>query len=116
MLGGGMRQAGVLAAAGRYALENNIDRLQQDHEHTAAVAAALSELPGFSLAEQPQTNMVMLDPAMQMGGLIQHLLECGIRVNGHRWVFHRDVSTADTDQLIEACRSYSGVGTRAHAR
>jgi threonine aldolase len=116
MIGGGMRQAGVLAAAGRYALENNIARLQQDHEHAAAAAAALSELPGFGLAEQPQTNMVMLDPVMQLDGLVQHLLERGIRVNGHRWVFHRDVSAADTDRLIEACRSYSGsTSIRANA-
>jgi threonine aldolase len=115
MIGGGMRQAGVLAAAGRYALENNIARLQQDHEHAAAAAAALNELPGFGLAEQPQTNMVMLDPVMQLDGLVQHLLEYGIKVTGHRWVFHRDVSAADTDQLIEACRSYSGSSIRANA-
>ncbi len=108
MIGGGMRQAGVIAAAGRYALENNIQRLQEDHDNAAAVAAALCTLPDFALAEPPQTNMVMLDPSVKMEGLIQHLREKNIRINGHRWVFHRDVSAADTQHIIQACRDYSG--------
>ena len=108
MIGGGMRQAGVVAAAGRYALENNVERLAQDHRNTAAVAAALDELPGFKLAEQPQTNMLMLDLEVDVANVTRHLLERDIKVSGHRWVFHRDVSEADTAQIIEACRSYSG--------
>jgi len=108
MIGGGMRQAGVIAAAGRYALENNIQRLQDDHDNAAAVAEALSDLPGFGLAEQPQTNMVMLDLQVDMGSLSPYLLARNIKADGHRWVFHRDVSAADTRHIIQACRDYSG--------
>src|SRR3954454_16577509 len=58
VLGGGMRQAGVLAAAGLYALEHNVARLEQDHANAAALAQALSHLPGVSVEYgQSQTNM-----------------------------------------------------------
>jgi len=107
MLGGGMRQAGVLAAAGLYALQHNVQRLREDHEHAAKVAEALSALPHFTLAEAPQTNMVMLHPSMELEGLTQHLQERGIRISGRRWVFHQDVSSGDVNTLIEACRAYS---------
>ena len=105
-IGGGMRKAGVVAAAGQYALENNVARLAEDHAHAAALAAAMHELPKFSLAEAPQTNMVMLDVAMELAPLIEHLAGYGININGHRWVFHLDISSDDCDKLIAACRSY----------
>lgn len=107
MIGGGMRQSGILAAAGLYALANNVERLQQDHDNAAAVAMAVQDIPGFKLAQQPQTNMVMLDTAVKLDGLIAHLLAQGIKINGPRWVFHRDVSSTDCEKIIEACRSYS---------
>lgn len=106
MVGGGMRQAGVVAAAGRYALENNVARLADDHANAAAVAAALSDMPRFSLAETPQTNMVILDAAMDLTALTEHLATHDIKIVGPRWVFHLDVSSDDCDKLIAACGSF----------
>jgi threonine aldolase len=105
MLGGGMRQAGVIAAAGLYALKNNVERLADDHDHAEQVAAALVEA-GIPLAEPVQTNMLFVAPDFDVRPLIHHLESRGVRINGHRWVFHQDVSEDDTAQVIEACRSY----------
>ncbi|MGI9272602.1 MAG: low-specificity L-threonine aldolase [Woeseiaceae bacterium] len=106
MIGGGMRQAGVVAAAGQYALQNNVARLAEDHAHAAALAEAMGEMPRLSLAEAPQTNMVILDETVDLATLIEHLARHDIRINGPRWVFHRDISSDDCDKLIAACRSY----------
>jgi threonine aldolase len=60
MLGGGMRQAGVLAAAGLYALDHHVDRLQQDHDNARTLAAGLADC-GLEVAEQPESNLVIFD-------------------------------------------------------
>ena len=106
MVGGGMRQAGVIAAAGLYALQNNIERLAEDHAKTSRLAAALSGLPGFSLAEPPQTNMLFLDGAMDIAALKAQLVDAGIKISGNRWVLHQDVSDGDVDAVIAACEAY----------
>jgi threonine aldolase len=60
-LGGGMRQAGILAAAGIVALETMVERLGEDHERARQLARGLSEIPGINLdPNSPQTNMVFL--------------------------------------------------------
>jgi len=107
MLGGGMRQAGILAAAGLYALRNNVQRLQEDHDHATLVAATLAELPAFSLQETPQTNMVMLSPTMDIAALQKYLLAEGIRISGTRWVFHQDISSTDVARLLEVCKRFA---------
>jgi threonine aldolase len=107
MLGGGMRQAGILAAAGLYALRNNVQRLQDDHDHATRVAVALAEFPAFSLQGTPQTNMVMLAPEMDIAPLQEHLLAEGIRISGRRWVFHQDISSEDVGRLLEACKRFA---------
>ena len=107
MLGGGMRQAGILAAAGLYALRNNVRRLQDDHDHATRVAVALAELPAFSLQGTPQTNMVMLASEMDIAPLQEHLLAEGIRISGRRWVFHQDISSEDVGRLLEACKRFA---------
>lgn len=106
MLGGGMRQAGILAAAGLYALQNNVGRLHEDHEKAARVAETLATLANIQLQEEPQTNMVMLAKDTVIEPLQQHLLDAGIRISGVRWVFHQDVSHDDVDKLLDACRSF----------
>ncbi len=106
MLGGGMRQAGILAAAGLYALKNNVHRLQEDHDKARRVGETLASLPGFNLEAAPQTNMVMLASDTAVEPLEQHLLESGIKTSGTRWVFHQDVSHDDVDRLLEACARY----------
>ena len=107
MLGGGMRQAGTLAAAGLYALRNNVRRLQEDHDHATRVAAGLAELSSFSLRETPQTNMVMLAPDMDIAALQDHLLAENIRISGPRWVFHHDISSGDVERLLAVCQRFA---------
>lgn len=83
-LGGGMRQAGVLAAAGIVALEEMVTRLVEDHEHARALAEGLSAIPGIQLDKgSPNTNMVYiaLDP---QSGLDAHLCEQRLREQGVR--------------------------------
>lgn len=84
-LGGGMRQAGVLAAAGIIALEEMVDRLKEDHEHARALAEGLSEIPAVHLDKgSPNTNMVYiyLDPACGLDAYLceERLREQGVRV------------------------------------
>lgn len=106
MLGGGMRQAGGLAAAGLFALKHNVSRLQEDHDKALKVADCLSTLSNIRLLEQPQTNMVMLAPDTDLASLQQHLSASNIKISGARWVFHQDVSEGDLDQLLDACRCF----------
>ena len=107
MLGGGMRQAGGLAAAGIYALTHQLDRLQEDHDKALRVAEALRDLPEFIVAEPPQTNMVMLSSEMNIPHLKTYLADKGISILGARWVFHLDISDADVDYLIEVCSNWA---------
>jgi threonine aldolase len=104
MVGGGMRQAGIIAAAGRYALEHNVERLQDDHDHASLIAEAAAErFPGHV---SQHTNMVFVDlPAEEMQALIDSLAEQHIRVRGPRWVTHLDISRADAERVAQAVRS-----------
>ncbi|MEM8562321.1 MAG: low-specificity L-threonine aldolase [Pseudomonadota bacterium] len=106
MLGGGMRQAGMLAAAGLYALKNHVQRLVEDHEKAVIVAERLNDSPNIHLSEQPQTNMVMLSTDMNVPGLEEHLLRNGIRTSGTRWVFHQDVTMNDVEYLLSVCEQF----------
>ncbi len=112
MLGGGMRQAGVLAAAGIYALEHNIDRLQQDHDLARVLAQGLSMIEGFSVDEaEVQTNMVFVDvPKGHSKKIISFMEEHGIQIDGFermRLVTHLDISSDDIDKVIAAFKEYS---------
>ncbi|MDQ2959936.1 MAG: aminotransferase class I/II-fold pyridoxal phosphate-dependent enzyme, partial [Candidatus Dormibacteraeota bacterium] len=100
-LGGGMRQSGILAAAGLHALHHNVERLAEDHANAALLAAELRDTPGVSVVEVPvPTNMVMFDtagPAAEVtvaaaaeGVLIAPLTEFRVRC-----VTHRDLSRDD---------------------
>ena len=107
MVGGGMRQAGILAAAGIYALENNINRLEEDHRHASELAGALTQLSSFKLQAMPETNMVLLDlEAQRFKSLQQYLADNGVKTSTQRWVMHRDVSSDNIDQLIGLCRNF----------
>lgn len=95
MLGGGMRQVGLLAAAGIYALEHNVERLADDHAHAKELARQLAELPGISVVE-PDTNIIFVTTdASVSDGLAEHLEASRIGVNAtyssQRWVTHMDV-------------------------
>ncbi len=109
MLGGGMRQAGILAAAGLYALEHNIARLAEDHENAARLARGLSDIAQIEVA-MPDTNMVFADiPAGQCSSLQRALRRKGIlaQVGPHmRIVLHLDISGADVDRTIAAFKEF----------
>jgi len=109
MLGGGMRQAGILAAAGLYALEHNIPRLAEDHENAAQLARGLSDIAQIKVTT-PETNMVFADmPAGQCPLLEVALGRKGIlaEVDPHmRIVVHLDVSRADVDRTVAAFKEF----------
>ena len=109
-LGGGLRQAGVLAAAGIYALEHHVERLAEDHENAAELAAAL-RAAGLSV-ELPQTNMVFIDiPESEVAGLSKHLAERGILASvaaRTRLVTHLDVTREQVAAAARAFRDYPG--------
>lgn len=99
-LGGGMRQSGILAAAGLIALEEMSKRLGEDHANAAAFAEAIRELPGVRIVHEMQTNIVIFDVAetgMAPAQISSALKQAGILLNGiddrrMRAVTHFDVS------------------------
>lgn len=107
-LGGGMRQTGVLAAAGLYALENHVQRLAEDHANADYLAAGLRAL-GLEVAP-PQTNMVYVDiPPRHIEGLNSHLRGRGILASvtaRTRLVTHLDVPRPKIDAVLVAFREY----------
>jgi threonine aldolase len=109
-LGGGMRQAGVLAAAGLYALEHNVQRLAEDHANAAFFASGLRDL-GLSV-EFPQTNIFYVDiPTAHVNGLAAHLSARGIQasIGTHtRLVTHLDVPRVRIEAALQAFREYPG--------
>ncbi|WP_445936937.1 low-specificity L-threonine aldolase [Pseudomonas sp.] len=103
MVGGGMRQAGMLAAAGLYALQHQVARLAEDHANAERLAAGLREL-GYAV-EPVQTNMVYAQVGEQAGALKAFCAERGIKLTAAprlRMVTHLDISTADIDQVLAA--------------
>jgi len=114
MLGGGMRQVGVLAAAGVVALESMVDRLREDHVRARRLAETLVELPGLSLDyETPATNMIFLkleDKAPISGeDLVRRFADKGIKISASsggqvRLVMHYWVDDGALAQITEAFR------------
>ena len=108
MLGGGMRQAGVLAAAVLYALDHHIDRLADDHAHARRLAQGLQDLPGVQ-CEMPDTNIVFVDVAPERAhGVVERARAQGVLCTGLyrlRLVTHLDVSRADVDRAIDVMRA-----------
>jgi threonine aldolase len=109
MLGGGMRQAGVLAAAGLYALDNNIERLAEDHDNAAYLAQALAAIPGLKVT-LPETNILYVEiPAEECAAFARHLGERNMLVSvgpKTRLVTHLDVSRAQLARVIAAFEDY----------
>ncbi|HEU5177662.1 MAG TPA: low-specificity L-threonine aldolase [Burkholderiales bacterium] len=107
ILGGGMRQSGVIAAAGLYALENNVERLKVDHENAEKLARGLREL---GLEVQHNTNMVMVkvapDKALQLGEHLKARQVLVLARSPMRLVTHLDVDAAGVDRALTGFRSY----------
>jgi threonine aldolase len=114
MFGGGMRQAGILAAAGLYALDHNIARLAEDHANARRLAEAIAALPGIRLdPETVQTNIIIFEVEERLGTaaqLVQRLRDAGVWLlatgpQQARAVTHLDVAPAGIDQTIAAFRA-----------
>ena len=106
MLGGGMRQSGILAAAGLHALDHHIDRLAEDHARAERLAAGLRGIDSITVQGR-FTNMVFIDvPGEHLRALDTHLREAGVRASiGYlpsvRLVTHLDVDDAAVDRAVE---------------
>ena len=109
ILGGGMRQAGVIAAGGLYALENNIERLQEDHANAEKLARGLREL---KLDVQVNTNMALAKvPPEKVAALAEHLKSQKILVLPRapmRLVTHLDVDAAGIERALAGVRGFFG--------
>lgn len=117
LFGGGMRQAGVIAAGGKYALEHNIDRLAQDHANARRIAETLAECPGVHVDLQSvQTNIIFFSvkrPDVTAPELCHKLERYEIVAGARnetdiRFVTHLDVSEKDTGTVCEALRELLG--------
>jgi threonine aldolase len=112
LLGGGMRQAGVIAAAGLVALEESPQVLHEDHANARRLAEGVAELPGVDIdPERVVTNIVIFDVAgtrRAADDICARLRERGVLASGFgssiRMVTHYDVSTADIDAAVRALR------------
>ena len=109
MFGGGMRQAGVIASAGIYALENNIERLSEDHKRARRFAEALNEMPPFSIdLDTVQSNIVFIGTGKgNTKEIIAGLSKKGVEIleiddSTVRAVFHLHITDNDVEKAIEA--------------
>lgn len=110
VLGGGMRQAGIIAAAGIYALENMIDRLADDHENARVLAEGLADMPGIELAPPPQTNLVYFTvEGWDLGKFVSALGERGVLCFDEggriRMVTHYGIEGEDIEEALSHVRS-----------
>lgn len=114
ILGGGMRQGGVLAAAGLYALKNNINRLSEDHKRAKYLAEVLRGIPTVEIdMDSVQTNIVIFgfhSPKIDLEKIVSDLKDGGILVSRGtkgklRIVTHLDISDSDVDVAAEAFKS-----------
>lgn len=116
MLGGGMRQVGIIAAAGLYALDNNVSRLVEDHENARALADGLRELGPFR-PNTPETNIVVVD--IVRGSLGQWLsaferegvLAVAFGAARMRLVTHLNISRADINDALGRIQAAVGAAT-----
>jgi threonine aldolase len=117
LFGGGMRQAGVLAAAALYALENHVERLAEDHRHARVIAQAIADTPGLKLdPPDVETNILYfhIDPDLGTAKEIAAALkERGVRVHptgphSIRICTHLDVSGAQAERAAETIRQSAG--------
>ncbi|HEU5315687.1 MAG TPA: GntG family PLP-dependent aldolase [Chloroflexota bacterium] len=118
IIGASLRQTGVVAAAGLYALDHMVDRLAEDHANARRLAEGLSRLPGLAVdLDAVETNIIMLsiDPPADPASFVAGLLARGVRVGAPagrrlRLVTHHQVTAADVDHVLAAAeRSLSFV-------
>src|SRR5512143_3208091 len=118
MGGGGMRQAGVIAAAGIVALEKMVDRLAEDHANARYMAERLADMPGILLdPERVRTNMILFD--LEPGGdvdaetLVERVAQDGVLLQARstyslRAATHYGIQRADVDRALSAVQRALG--------
>lgn len=113
-VGGGMRQAGIMAAGGLYALKHNVKRLAEDHANARRLAAALAGIPGLEVVNDPvETNIVLFrwtTPALSLPAFQEAIAASGVRVDDRsfplfRAVTHLGVGRRDIDRAAAALRA-----------
>ena len=108
MFGGGMRQAGVLAACGIYALENHVERLEEDHRRAKHLAESVNSINGFSVnLDSVETNMVYIEGDIGAKKILEKLAKQGIDVlevgpSAVRAVVHLHITDEDIERTIQA--------------
>jgi threonine aldolase len=113
MMGGSLRQAGIVAAAGIYALDHNVDRLAEDHENARVLAEGIAELPGAGIDPATvETNIVIFEVDDQER-VLRELSERGVEMSPMgpgrvRAVTHLDVDRAGIDEALGALREVLG--------
>jgi threonine aldolase len=112
MFGGALRQAGIVAAACIYALENHVDRLRDDHTNAQRLAEGLSDIPGVQLAGPVESNMVFFDTnatGMSNADFLTGIQAHGVRMSAVtgsiRAVAHLDISTQDIERAIKVAHT-----------
>ena len=111
-----MRQAGVLASAGIYALDNMVDRLADDHEHARLAADGLRELPGVNLDPEPQTNLIYFSiEGWDTGVFVERLAAKGVLCFDEgrrriRWVTHFGIERNDIEEALARTREVIAAG------
>ena len=120
VLGGGMRQSGVLAAAGIYALEHHVERLADDHRNAKRLAQGLSRIDGVDVdAGAVQTNMTFMHVAPdQADTLREWLAGHGMRIgsgNAVRLVTHLDVDAEDIERVVQVIGEFFATSRRPAA-
>jgi threonine aldolase len=126
LFGGAMRQAGIIAAAGLYALDHNVDRLAEDHANAKILARGLAEIPGIAIdVDHVETNLVFFDVTglrMPAPEVVKRLADAGVRMGASsktriRAVTHLDVSRADVERAVSIAQAMLGkvkAGTPGH--
>ncbi|MEJ8323938.1 low-specificity L-threonine aldolase [Kosakonia sacchari] len=107
MTGGGMRQAGILAAAGLYALQNNVARLKEDHANAAWLAAQLKEIGADVMRHD--TNMLFIRVGDNAPALGAYLRERGVLINASpvvRLVTHLDVNRQQLEEVVRHWQTF----------
>ena len=109
VMGGGMRQAGFLAAAGSYALDHHVARLKEDHRRASAIGQVLERLPYVAAVRPVKTNILIFDlvPPLTAAEYLQRLAGFGIKASAFgpqtvRFVTHLDFSEAMLEKVLEA--------------
>lgn len=108
MFGGGWRQAGILAAAGIYALDNHVERIAEDHQRARKIAEAIAVMDGFDVdLSTVQTNMVYVNTEVPATEVVASLAELGIdlfdiALNTVRIVVHLHITDEDVERIIAA--------------